>query len=54
MMLNRIALILAAVAAPAFAQATTQPAAEEAQYDDDAIVVIGITKQDANIQDTPI
>jgi len=51
------AVSLAAIAlssTPAFAQATTQPAAEEAQYDDDAIVVIGITKQDANIQDTPI
>ncbi|WP_447762529.1 TonB-dependent receptor [Sphingopyxis panaciterrae] len=41
---------IALSATPAFAQA----APEETQYDDDAIVVIGVTKQDANIQDTPI
>ncbi|WP_411341990.1 TonB-dependent receptor [Sphingopyxis sp. J-6] len=41
---------IALSAAPAFAQA----APEETQYDDDAIVVIGVTKQDANIQETPI
>jgi len=35
----------------AFAQAAP---ADEAKYDGDAIVVTGITKQDANIQDTPI
>lgn len=41
---------IALSAAPAFAQA----APEDTQYDDDAIVVIGVTKQDANIQETPI
>jgi len=38
---------------PAYAQGTAAPA-DESEYDDDAIVVIGVTKQDANIQDTPI
>jgi iron complex outermembrane receptor protein len=41
---------IALAATPALAQATS----EEGIYDDDAIVVIGVTKQDANIQDTPI
>src|SRR3546814_14385456 len=34
--------------------APQQPAASQTKYDGDAIVVTGITKQDANIQDTPI
>lgn len=42
---------LAFAAVPAMAQ--TAPA-DESQYGDDAIVVIGVTKQDANIQETPI
>ena len=41
---------IALSATPAFAQA----APAETQYDDDAIVVTGITKQDASIQETPI
>lgn len=44
---------LALSSVPAFAQ-DAAPAEDETQYDDDAIVVIGVTKQDANIQDTPI
>jgi iron complex outermembrane receptor protein len=53
------AVSLAAIAlssTPAFAQEATAPAAApaETQYDDDAIVVIGITKQAANIQDVPV
>ncbi len=41
----------------AFAQeaaASAPPAADEPKYDDDAIVVIGITKQAANIQEVPV
>jgi len=50
-MLATVSLTAVALSsAPAFAQA----APAETQYDDDAIVVIGVTKQDANIQDTPI
>ncbi|MGH6652223.1 MAG: TonB-dependent receptor [Sphingopyxis sp.] len=51
-----VAVSMAAMAlssASAFAQGTTL-AVDETEYDDDAIVVIGVTKQDANIQDTPI
>lgn len=51
-----VAVSMAAMAlssASALAQGTT-PAVDETEYDDDAIVVIGVTKQDANIQDTPI
>lgn len=44
---------LALSSVPAYAQ-DAAPAEDETQYDDDAIVVIGVTKQDANIQDTPI
>lgn len=50
--------MLTAVSLAALALSSTSAFAQEAaagiQYDDDAIVVIGITKQDANIQDTPI
>src|SRR3546814_1757520 len=49
---------LAMATVPAMAQYATaapqQPAASQTKYDGDAIVVTGITKQDANIQDTPI
>src|SRR3546814_10239258 len=49
---------LAMATVPAMAQDATaapqQPAASQTKYDGDAIVVTGITKQDANIQDTPI
>ncbi|MBL8650951.1 MAG: TonB-dependent receptor [Sphingopyxis sp.] len=51
-----VAVSMAAMAlssVPAFAQDAAAPA-DESEYDDDAIVVIGVTKQDANIQDTPI
>lgn len=47
------AVSLAAVALSSTAAFAQDPAAET-KYDDEAIVVIGITKQDANIQDTPI
>src|SRR3546814_7852088 len=46
---------LAMATVPAMAQDATaapqQPAASQTKYDGDAIVVTGITKQDANIQD---
>jgi iron complex outermembrane receptor protein len=49
-MLGAVSLAALALSSTgAFAQSS-----DNARYDDDAIVVIGITKQDANIQDTPI
>src|SRR3546814_14977624 len=49
---------LAMATVPAMAHDATaapqQPAASQTKYDGDAIVVTGITKPDANIQDTPI
>src|SRR3546814_11214636 len=49
---------LAMATVPAMARDATaapqQPAASQTKYDGDAIVVTGITQQDANIQDTPI
>ncbi|WP_197412011.1 TonB-dependent receptor [Sphingopyxis sp. HIX] len=44
---------LALSSVPAYAQ-DAAASADESEYDDDAIVVIGVTKQDANIQETPI
>src|SRR5690554_1528285 len=52
------ARVLATVSLAALALSSTsanaQDAEEKSSYDGDAIVVIGVTKQDAAIQDTPI
>jgi iron complex outermembrane receptor protein len=46
--------MLGAVSLAALALSSTGAFAQSSSYGDDTIVVIGITKQDANIQDTPI